>query len=399
MYTKPCLLRRRAFCFAMRCAIVYKAHQRRKMPGALTGTLKYSLATSDGMNRTYWVRVPTADASDERPLALVVAVHGYTRDGLTMIKALGPVLNRRNFIIAAPDGFNHSFNGIECCGAAVDLKIDDGKFVSELVRDYWQRNPDAAQMPGAFLTGFSNGGYLSSFIAMRHASGERGFEWLKAVAPIGGHLSADAHFPKRLASKPLPLLVSHGVRDTIVRFGGCCRAASATCCCNISERSPNECRSVPVLFERWQKLNGCDQGEPRGQCVTQRCAEGVEAHLCVHAQEGHVLSSAVKSELGDFFTMVAKRLLRSTSSPSLSIVAEAAPEPEPETPEDVANAQEAEAMALAADLGVFDTFQRLKAPQAMHQDYVYGAVAVLLLLAGAAFAYRRLRAARRTRAE
>jgi len=373
----------------------HNVHTKTKMPRVRTGTLKYSLTTSDGKNRTYWVHVPAADAGVERPLALVVAVHGFTSDAFTMIKSLGPMLNQRNFIIAAPDGYNRSFNGVECCGAAVEQKIDDGKFVSELVRDYWQRNPKAAQIPGAFLTGFSNGGYLSSFIALRHASGEQGFEWLKAVATVGGHVSADAHFPKQLASKPLPVLVSHGVRDTIVRFAGCCRTAGAPCCCNITERSPSECRSVPVLFERWQKLNGCEkaQDEPRGQCITQRCAEGVEAHLCVHAQERHVLNSVMKSELGDFFTQVATRLLQSTSSPSLSIVAV---EPDPETPGDAANAEEAEAMALAADLGVFATL-RQNTPRAMHQDNLYGVVAVILLLV--VFAYRRLGAARRMRLE
>ena len=284
-----------------------------------------------GSGRAYLARSPSAP----RPLALVLLVHGFTRNPREIIQRFAPHL-LEHFVLAAPEGYNHSFNGIVCCGNAQELGLNDGALLGEIVHDLWARNPNLAQISGAFVTGFSNGGFLTSLVALRAASGEPDYEWVRAAASIGGHqYGLDIYEKAKKGQRPIPILISHGKQDKIVRFEGCCQSQPRKCCCNISEQSPRECHSVPVLFDRWRDINGCTNSKSSSSenynasqvCLALTCFSQTETKLCVHPRGAHVLDRETREEVREFFTDVAHRLLQ-TASPRMTDFESSSPEME-----------------------------------------------------------------------
>lgn len=109
-----------------------------------------------------------------------------------------------------------------------------------------------------YVTGHSNGGFFASHLALKYLNGDSSFSWIKAIAPVAGHvLDLDRYKTvinanKRTKVKSLPILMSHSVDDIVVRYEGCC--AKSKCCCNISFEA---CNNVDSFYANWKKINGC----------------------------------------------------------------------------------------------------------------------------------------------
>jgi len=147
----------------------------------------------DGTTRHYRLHAP-AGYDPNRPSPLVIALHPYPGDGLSLSRMVGldELAARENFLVAYPDGINRGFNALVCCGTA-----DDVGFLTALTEHLiqtWRVDPDRV-----YLTGISNGGDLS-FRAAVEASGRFAAIGVVSGGFIGDRAAADDYAPTRPVS-------------------------------------------------------------------------------------------------------------------------------------------------------------------------------------------------------
>ena len=132
-----------------------------------------------------------------------------------------------------------TYNGGECCGYAMQNKIDDVAFTRALLDDLALVTSLDPQR--VFATGLSNGGIMSHYVAS--ALSDR----IAAIAPVGGPLMMEACHPHRAVS----VIHFHGTNDEFAPFkGGFGKGA-------LGRAGITEFRSVEHTIQSWIKANGC----------------------------------------------------------------------------------------------------------------------------------------------
>jgi polyhydroxybutyrate depolymerase len=245
---------------------------------------KVRTLVANGLNRTYLVHVPKA-ADSKTPLPLVLALHGATMNGPMMAWFSG--LNRKadeaGFLVVYPNGTGtHSsftWNGGNCCGSAMQNKVDDVAFIDALLDDLAQvyRVDDRR----VYATGMSNGAIMA------YRLGSELSDRIAAVAPVAGTMGAETCDPKR----SVPVIHFHGTKDEFIPFQGGRGEKSL---------SGTDFYSVEYSIRAWVKANGCKE-EPvteelpdtaqDGTTVTRKTygggKEGAEVVLVVIEGGGH----------------------------------------------------------------------------------------------------------------
>jgi polyhydroxybutyrate depolymerase len=211
-----------------------------------------------GTTRRYRLHAPPG-YDGGRPVPLVIALHPYPGDGLSMSEMVGldDVAAREGFLAAYPDGVNGGFNAFVCCGQADDVGFLRA-LTEHLVRE-WKVDPDRV-----YLTGISNGGDLS-FRAAVEAAGV--FAAIGAVSGgFIGTLPAGADYAPK---SPVSVITFIGDQD---RYAG--------------------------EFERgvknWRERLGCAEVRPapkrpaRNVALSRaRCADGSEVDVYTVEGMGH----------------------------------------------------------------------------------------------------------------
>ena len=132
-----------------------------------------------GRDRSYRLYVPKS-ASSDKPLPLIVALHGGWGTGELMAEQTGldEAAARRGFAVVYPDGVSRAWNAGSCCGKPMEQKIDDVGFIEKLVDTLG----DTACIDGdrVYGTGFSNGAMMTHRIA---CDAPKLFD---AIAPVAG---------------------------------------------------------------------------------------------------------------------------------------------------------------------------------------------------------------------
>jgi polyhydroxybutyrate depolymerase len=197
--------------------------------------------------RTYALHVPPSyDA--KTPLPLVFVLHGATEsnDNVEQLSGMSSEADQRRFLVAYPRGIGNlpTWNAGNCCGAAVQEKVDDvgflGALLAKLEHDY------AVDRKRVYFTGISNGAMMSYRMACEMADD------VAAIAPVEGAQNIDCH-----PSAPVSVLIFHGTADRLVPFDG-----------GFSTQL-NKPVSYAVNF--WVKRDGC--------ATTPAHAESAEAHI------------------------------------------------------------------------------------------------------------------------
>ena len=146
------------------------------------------------------------------------------------------------FIVVYPSGTGRlekilTFNGGNCCGYAMNNKIDDVEFTRKLLDDLAKSaNIDPKRV---FATGMSNGGIMSYLLASELS------DRIAAIAPVGGPMGTESCKPKR----PVSVMHFHGTDDRHAPFkGGKGKGPSGT-----------DFYSVEHSIQAWVKANGCEK--------------------------------------------------------------------------------------------------------------------------------------------
>jgi len=176
----------------------------------------------DGITRQYRIHVPWG-IKEKAPL--IIALHGYGDKPWLMevYTGLSALADREKFIVAYPYGLagtddaKLSWNGGSCCGAAVDLRVDDVGWVNALVEKIARERPVDEQR--VYAVGFSNGALLVYRLAAQTPEKFAGF------AAVAGAVSGKRSQDEEIFRLPRPktgvkMIMAHGEKDLAVPFGG-----------------------------------------------------------------------------------------------------------------------------------------------------------------------------------
>lgn len=150
------------------------------------------------------------------PWPLVIALHGAWQpaSALRSYLDLDAIAEREGFAVAYPKGINLLWNdgrGSVAGIMPIIQKRDDAAFILGVLDTLVA---EGIADPGrAYLMGFSNGGFLTAYIACRHAERFAAYATLMMTAPVGYENSCRP-------SRPIPILMMNGTYDPIVPMFG-----------------------------------------------------------------------------------------------------------------------------------------------------------------------------------
>ena len=202
----------------------------------------------DGRTRNYIVHVPRSAVAG-RSLPVLIAFHGGggNAEGFKAYAGLDAVADREGLIVAYPNGTGVlprrllTWNAGECCGYAMNQRIDDVGFAIAVLEDLARRT--AIDVRRVYATGHSNGAMMAYRLGAERA------DRIAAIAPVAG-----SHNLARFApSRPIAVLDIHSVDDPRALYtGGLGPPFPGT-----SVRSSH--RPVMEGLEWWRRYNGCSE--------------------------------------------------------------------------------------------------------------------------------------------
>jgi polyhydroxybutyrate depolymerase len=209
-------------------------------PGNHTFSLRHA-----GRSRSYIVHVPKTATNAKLPL--IVAVHGGGGEaaGFQEYAGLDSIADREGFLVAYPNGNGVlprrllTWNAGDCCGYAMNNKIDDVGFAIAVIDDIAKRiGVDSSRV---YATGHSNGAMMSYRLGAERA------DRIAAIVPVAGAYDMASFAP----SRPVAVMHIHSIDDPRALYtGGTGPPFPGT-----NVRSAH--RSVMEGLEKWRKHNGC----------------------------------------------------------------------------------------------------------------------------------------------
>jgi polyhydroxybutyrate depolymerase len=211
------------------------------------------------LTRSYIVHVPPSyDGSKPFPVVLGFHGGGSNAEAFVRFSGLNEKADEAGFIAVCPNGTGRlprmlTWNGGNCCGYAMQEKIDDVAFVRSLLDDL--AKIAKIDQKRVYATGMSNGAIISYFLASKLS------DRIAAIAPVAGPMGTETCTPKR----PVPVMHFHGTDDEFAAFQGGPGASSL---------SQTDFYSVEHSIQAWVKANGCPP-EPKVEQMPDRADDGM----------------------------------------------------------------------------------------------------------------------------
>lgn len=233
-----------------------------------------------GRARTYRVHLPRG-IGDEVALALVIVLHGGggNAESAARMTQMSALADKEEFIVVYPDGTGKlydkllTWNSGNCCGYALDQKIDDVGFLRALIEQLQRDYPINARR--IYATGMSNGGMMSYRIGCELS------DKIAAIAPVAGALNVECK-----PTVPISVIAFHGTNDQHVLYDGGKPKVQA-------DPHPREDQSVAYAINFWAQHNQCAPTPTRverGNIVHDtysNCANGIGVELYTIKGGGH----------------------------------------------------------------------------------------------------------------
>ncbi len=183
----------------------------------------------------------------QTPMALMVVLHGYSHSGAIMenyfrFKALA---ESRGLILCHPDGTVDSsgrafWNATDACCNFYGAEEDDSGYLRSVIEEISRSL--AVDPKRIYVTGFSNGGFMSHRMALDHA------DLIAGIASVSGATFLDP--AGRRPSQPVNILQIHGTSDATVSYlGGALTSAVLPAVALL----PGAVQTARI----WAGLNGC----------------------------------------------------------------------------------------------------------------------------------------------
>jgi polyhydroxybutyrate depolymerase len=127
--------------------------------------------------------------------------------------------DKEGFVVIMPNGYQNSWNGGTCCGAAASNGLDDVALIRAIFAEVGKHvNIDLGRV---YATGLSNGGYLSYrlaceasdlFVAIAPSAGAVG------TAAIGGGTQGTSDLATCAPTHKISILDIHGTSDPLIPY-------------------------------------------------------------------------------------------------------------------------------------------------------------------------------------
>ncbi|MFK8252708.1 alpha/beta hydrolase family esterase [Ancylobacter terrae] len=180
---------------------------------SLAGAQERTLSVG-GLKRDYILHTPANGSTG--PWPLVIALHGAWQPAsvLRSYLDLDAIADREGFAVAYPKGINLLWNdgrGSVAGIMPIIQKRDDAAFVFAVLD---QLVGEGVADPGrAYLMGFSNGAFLTAFVACRYPGRFKAYATMMMTAP---QRYAETCKP----GQPIPMLIMNGTYDPVVPMFG-----------------------------------------------------------------------------------------------------------------------------------------------------------------------------------
>jgi polyhydroxybutyrate depolymerase len=175
-----------------------------------------------GNARQYAVHVPTGYRNDT-PVPALFCIHGLGQTASMFCLDTGVAwptkADHEGFVVIMPNGFQNSWNGGTCCGAAAQNGLDDVALMRAIFAEVGKHvNIDLGRV---YATGLSNGAYLSYrlacqasdlFVAIAPSAGAVG------TAAIGGGTQATSDLGTCAPTNKVSVLDIHGTSDPLIPY-------------------------------------------------------------------------------------------------------------------------------------------------------------------------------------
>jgi len=167
---------------------------------------------------------------------LILSLHGFTSNGSGQAGffPLADLAEKYGLLYCFPSGLDRSWNATNACCDWTN-KNDDSDYLRNLI--LWAQKEYSVDKKKVYVTGLSNGGFMSYRMAQDHA------DLITAIAPFAG--VGFNKWPKQ-PSGPVSVLHIHGTKDSTIKWKGG----------SIGLRSYP---SAEENFENWRKFNQCDK--------------------------------------------------------------------------------------------------------------------------------------------
>jgi polyhydroxybutyrate depolymerase len=163
-------------------------------------------------------------------------LHGFTSNGQGQAGffPLADLSEKHGFLYCFPSGLDRSWNATNaCCDWAG--KNDDSTYLRNLI--LWAQKEYSIDKKKIYVTGLSNGGFMSYRMAQDHS------DLITAIAPFAG--VGYKKWPKQ-PSESVSVLHVHGTKDSTIKWKGGSIGLRAY-------------PSAEQNFENWRKFNRCDK--------------------------------------------------------------------------------------------------------------------------------------------
>jgi polyhydroxybutyrate depolymerase len=190
----------------------------------------------DGISRLFVTYIPSiTDAGYKMPI--IVSLHGRlgTGEGMMGFADFRSLAQQEKFIIVCPSGINRSWNDGRPTPAQ-KKEINDVKFIDQLIT--YILNTYHGDASRVYVTGMSNGGFMSSRLACELNSR------IAAIAVVGASMDKNVDYHP---NKPIPIMYIQGTKDPLVPFeGGAMKGAGG------------EIYGHEDILKRWADTDHCD---------------------------------------------------------------------------------------------------------------------------------------------
>ena len=185
--------------------------------------------------RNYKVVTPK-NYDPKKKYPFILALHGFgsSGPGHTRFFPLADLAEKHGVLYCFPSGLDRSWNATNVCCDFTN-KHDDSAYLRGLI--LWAVKEYSIDMKKVYVTGRSNGGFMSYRMAQDHA------DLITAIVPIAG--VGFKKWPKQ-PKNPVSVLHVHGTKDNVIKWNG----GSI-----IGRPYP----SAKDNFDKWRLFNGCDQ--------------------------------------------------------------------------------------------------------------------------------------------
>lgn len=167
---------------------------------------------------------------------LILSLHGFTSNGAGQAAffPLKDLAEKHGFLYCFPSGLDRSWNATNAC-CDFRNKHNDSAYLRGLI--LWAQKEYSIDKQKVYVTGLSNGGFMSYRMAQDHA------DLITAIVPFAG--VGFKNWPRK-PENPVSVLHIHGTKDSTIKWSG-------------GKIIGRAYPSAKENFENWRKFNKCDK--------------------------------------------------------------------------------------------------------------------------------------------